>query len=46
MTSCTVCAGVDVSKAHRDLALTGSEEIAHFSNSEKGIVRLLQQLEP
>jgi transposase len=46
MTSRTVYAGVDVPRAHLDVALTGSEEIARFSNSEKGIARLLQQLEP
>jgi transposase len=45
MKSRTVFAGVDVSKADLDLALTGSDEISRFPNSEKGIAELVEALE-
>ncbi|MEJ2549028.1 MAG: transposase, partial [Gemmatimonadota bacterium] len=45
MKSRTVVAGVDVSKADLDLALTGSDEISRFPNSEKGIAELVEALE-
>jgi transposase len=41
----TVYAGVDVSKAHLDLALTSSAEITRLPNSEKGISELVTRLQ-
>jgi len=45
MTSATVYAGVDVSKADLDLAFSDSEETVWFPNSEDGIGELVQTLE-
>lgn len=45
MTGPAVYAGVDVSKAHLDLALTNADEIARLPNSEKGITELVLQLQ-
>lgn len=45
MTSATVYAGVDVSKADLDLAFSDSEETVRFPNSEHGIDELIETLE-
>ena len=45
MTSTTVYAGVDVSKADLDLAFSDSEETVRFPNSEHGIGELIEALE-
>lgn len=45
MSSPAIYAGVDVSKAHLDVALTGTEERPRFANTERGIAELVSQLE-
>jgi transposase len=45
MTSATVYAGVDVSKADLDLAFSDSDETVRFPNSEHGIGELIEALE-
>jgi len=44
MSSSAIFAGVDVSKAHLDLALTTSEERPRFENTERGIAKLVARL--
>jgi len=45
MSSPAIYAGVDVSKAHLDLAFTNSEERPRFPNTARGIEQLVSQIE-